>query len=147
MNSSLQCPVSFEQTNENKVRLNAFFIFVLAILLIVTQSKIIAGFMVVDFFARAFKLQNLSALDKLSKKIIQLAKIEIKKIDLAPKRFAAFVGLLFTIVIFICTIYNQPIFANALTIILMAFAALESFFAFCAGCYVYSFFKKIKLIA
>ena len=70
--------------------------------------------------------------------------IAFKPVDRAPKRFAAFVGVLFSSSILIFSILDYETLALALATILGLFATLEAVIGFCAGCYVYTFLKKFS---
>jgi len=80
----------------------------------------------------------------ISEWFVKTCKLPIKPVYLPPKRFAARIGLLFSITIFILKLLAiDTIIVSA---VLTFFAALESFFSICAGCYVYSFLMQYKLI-
>jgi hypothetical protein len=129
--------------NENKARLTAFFVMVLAVLFMLTSYWAIILFLAVDFFLRAFNWGAYSLLGVLSDQVIRLFKIKNKPVDRAPKRFAAGVGLAFSMAILLLLFFGFPITAGVVACALIFFAFLESAMAFCAGCYVYSFGKKI----
>jgi hypothetical protein len=130
-------------TNENKVRLTAFFVLVLAILYLVFNKIIFPLFLVVDFALRAFSLQQCSPLALLSGWLVKTFKQPVKPVFFPPKRFAARIGFLFSIaILFLHLLYTDVSFIVAA--VLGLFAALESFFGFCAGCYVYNFFQRFK---
>jgi len=64
-----------------------------------------------------------------------------------PKRFAQLIGLIFSTAIFVSiAIYQINVLANTLLIILSIFAFLESILGFCAGCLVFKYLMKFKLI-
>jgi hypothetical protein len=64
-------------------------------------------------------------------------------VDRAPKRFAAGVGFLFSLAVLVLSFTPYTLAAGVLAGILILFAGLEAFVAFCAGCYVYFFLKKL----
>ena len=140
---NMDCPVDFVSINENKARLTAFFVLVLSIVYLVTGFWLIIAFLLLDFALRSFNLGKYSALGFLSDAIIKQLKIKNKPVDRAPKRFAAMVGLAFTAAILISIFFSQQILAISLATVLSFFALLESFFAFCAGCHVYSIGKTL----
>jgi hypothetical protein len=78
--------------------------------------------------------------------LIKLFKLKNRPVDRAPKRFAAFIGLTFSIAILIALLFDFTTTAKVLLGILMIFAALESSVGFCAGCYVYTYLKRFGLI-
>ena len=139
----MECPVDFISINENKARLTAFFVLVLAVVYLFTGFWLIIAFLVADFSLRAFNLGRFSPLGFISDAVIKQLKIKNKPVDRAPKRFAVGMGLAFNIVILILIFFHFALAANVLTIILCCFGILESFVGFCAGCYVYSAGKSI----
>jgi predicted membrane protein len=67
-----------------------------------------------------------------------------KMTDLAPKKFAATLGFIFCLLITATLIFNFATAAIILTSIMAVFALLESLFAVCVGCYVYTFLQILK---
>ena len=143
MATELECPVDFITVNENKVRLTALYVFLLAVVYIIIPGWIIPAFLVVDFFLRGYNFGKYSLLNMLSEKEVQLFGIKTKPIDQAPKRFAAKIGFIFSVAILAATIFNYGTAAIVLAMVLTLFAFLESFMGFCAGCYVYTFYIKL----
>lgn len=142
MESDIQCPVDFVVINENKARLTAFFVLILGIIFLVTGFWIIIAFLIIDFFLRANNWGKYSLLAILGDALIKQLKIKNKPTDRAPKRFAAGVGLIFTIGILILALLNLTTATIITTAVLLIFAFLESVVGFCAGCYVYSILQK-----
>ncbi|HEY9000614.1 MAG TPA: DUF4395 domain-containing protein [Mucilaginibacter sp.] len=143
MENNVQCPVDFVQMNENKARLTALFVLALGVIFLFTNWWIIITFLVIDFLVRANNLGKYSLLAILSDALISQLKIKNKPTDRAPKRFAAGVGLIFTIGILILTLLKLNTATLIVTLVLIFFAFLESFVGFCAGCYVYSILNSI----
>ena len=143
--SILSCPVDFIKINENKARITAFFVLALTLVYIKTGFWLIMAFLLVDFALRAFNLGKYSLLGFVSDAVIKQLSIKDKPVDRAPKRFAAGVGMVFAAAILISSFISLPFAPMALAIVLAFFALLESFFCFCAGCYVYSYGKKLSL--
>ena len=142
MKEETQCPVDFVLMNENKARMTAFFVLIFGIAFLVTGLSVIIAFLIIDFLLRANQMGKYSPLAVLSDIVIKQFKIGNKPTDRAPKRFAAGVGLVFTIAIFILALLHLDVAAIIATVVLLFFAFLESFIGFCAGCYVYNFLKK-----
>jgi len=142
MENDLQCPVDFVLINENKARVTAFFVLVFAIVFLTTGLWLIMAFLSIDFFFRVNNWGKYSLLAILSDVVIKQLKIKNKPTDRSPKRFAAGVGLFFTVSILIFTLLHLSTLTVTLSAVLVLFAFLESFVGFCAGCYVYSMLKK-----
>lgn len=140
---NMDCPVDFVTINENKARLTAFFVLVLSVVYLKTNLWLIIAFLLFDFTLRALNLGKYSLLGFVSDAVIKQLKIKNKPVDRAPKRFAAWVGLVFSAAILISFFSHQIIIVTSLVVVLSFFAFLESFFGFCAGCYVYSIGKSV----
>jgi hypothetical protein len=118
---------------------------VLTLVYIITGFWLIIAFLLVDFILRAFNLGKYSLLGFMSDAVIKQLSIKNKPVDRAPKRFAAGVGMVFTAGILLSSFTGLTYLPIALSIVLVVFASLESFVSFCAGCYVYSFGRKLSL--
>lgn len=140
---SVNCPVDFVAINENKVRVTGSLVFLLALAYLLTETPYVSALLVVDFYLRVFHQGRYSPLNWISTQVEQMGWISVKWTDRAPKRFAARIGLLLTslMLIFALTTFHQA--AYWLAAVLSLFSFLESFFGFCAGCYVYSLCNKI----
>ena len=134
MSNDLECPVDNITVNENRVWLVAFFVLILALICFITTNRIIAVFLLVDFTLRAFNFNNYSPLGLISGQQVKLFKLKNKPVDRAQKRFAAFIGLAFMVVITLTLLIDLIVIAKIALVVLLIFAALESLAGFCAGC-------------
>lgn len=132
------------QTNESKIRLIALFTFIIALIYLLTTSIVLPIFLLADFGLRAFNLGQLSPLSFIADKLVTAFNLPIKFIYLPPKRFAARIGFLFSVTIVALQILG--ISTIAITSVLAFFAFLESFLSICAGCYVYDFLIRLKVL-
>ena len=129
-------------TNESKIRLIALFVFIATVTYIFTNLLVIPVLLVIDFALRSFNLGKYSPFAVISDWLITTFKLPIKPVYLPPKRFAARIGLLFSITIL--SLQIAGISTLIVSSILAFFAALESFLSICAGCYVYSFLQQFN---
>lgn len=139
----LSCPVDLKKVNENKVRLTAVWVLLLAIGFATTKLWLIPTFLVFDFSLRTFDLGKYSLLHKLSNFFVETFEMKNKPVAQAPKVFATQIGLIFSILILASLGIGYSTLSLSLTSILILFAFLESVFGFCAGCYVYTFQQKL----
>jgi hypothetical protein len=146
MNNDLDCPVDFVTINENRARMVAFWVLILVVLCFVTANWLIAAFLLLDFALRSFNFNMYSPLAIVAGLLINLVKIKNKPVDRAPKRFAAFIGLSFMVMILLALLTGFITTAKVLLVVIFIFAALESLAGFCAGCYVYTYLKRFGLI-
>lgn len=136
---NLDCPIDGVQINENKVRLIAGFVLLTSLLYLLTGWGWFLTLLVADFGLRVFKLPKYSPFGKGADVVVGQLRLPFKGTDQAPKRFAAGIGLVFSITILVLQSLEINTFIP--TSILAVFAILESFAGFCAGCYVYTFLK------
>ena len=141
-----ECPVDFITVNENRVRLTALWVLLLVVASFFVYPLPVFIFLVIDFFLRAFNFGKFSPLNILSGAVVKQFKIPNKPIDQAPKRFAAGVGFILSVLVVILLLTDFTKTAFVFSIIFASFAFLESFLSFCAGCYVYTILLKLKII-
>lgn len=106
-----------------------------------TNSLIIPVILVIDFALRSYNLGKWSPLLKLASWVAGILKLKGKPVYVPAKRFAARVGLVFSILITVFQVAGSEV-AIILSTVLAFFAALESLAGFCAGCYMYDFLKR-----
>jgi len=141
-----ECPVDFITVNENRVRLTALWVLLLVITSFFINALPIFIFLAIDFFLRAFNWGKFSPLNILSGPTVKQFKIPNKPIDQAPKRFAAGIGFVLSVLVVILLLIDFIKASFILAIVFASFAFLESFLSFCAGCYVYTILLRLKII-
>jgi hypothetical protein len=129
-------------SSESRIRLTAFFVLVLIIVYMITGIGLIPVFLLLDFTLRGFGLGAYSPLAFLAARIAAALKLPVKPVYMPPKRFAARIGFLFCLAIVVAH-YTQ-LSTIILSAIIALFAALESLANFCAGCYVYNAYARLR---
>jgi len=130
-------------SSESRIRLTAFFVLILMATYLLTSNPWVILFLLFDFSFRATpELARYSPLAATSGLITRAAKLPIKPVYMPPKRFAARIGLLFILAIVI--LHNSTLATLTLGSIIALFAALESLAGFCAGCWVYTAFTRLR---
>jgi len=114
---------------------------VIAITCIIFSNYWAIVFLIFDFALRAFTTGKFSVLKFIAIKISDGFSISPKMKDLAPKKFAATLGFVFCLLITATFLLSFYTLALILTAIMTVFAFLESLFAICVGCYIYSFLQ------
>jgi hypothetical protein len=140
----ISCPVSAERVNESVVRIIALLVAIIAVVCIAFGNYYAMIFLMIDFAIRAFTTGKWSVLKAISVQLFKVFKFPIKMTDLAPKKFAAKVGFVFCLLISGIYLLQFDTAALVLISILLIFAILESIFAICVGCHVYSFWQMVK---
>jgi hypothetical protein len=144
--TNIICPTSNEWLNGNQVRINAALVCIISILSLWFQNPYLMGILALDFFIRGFLKQPWSFLNLLSSYLVNTFSMDYVKENRAPKKFAAKIGSILSLLSLLFYYINFTTIFNAILIIIIGFSFLESVFKFCAGCIVYTFLIKIKLI-
>jgi hypothetical protein len=135
----LLCPISNEKINERVTRLNALIGILFAISGFVFNSALFFAFLSADFYIRAFTKTNFSPISFVSYRIVNAFKLEEKRINKAPKIFAARIGFLLTLAIVVLFVLDLNLAALIVGGILVFFASLEFALAVCMGCIMYTY--------
>lgn len=136
---NLFCPISDERINEQVPRMTAVLVIVSVIIGFAFSSVLVMAAVAADFFIRAFTKMKFSPLSCVAFWMVQLLKLPAKKIDKAPKIFAARMG--FTMSVAFMVLFALHLYAASAVVagVLVFFAGLEFAFAFCAGCTIYTY--------
>ncbi len=138
------CPINGEKINEPTVRTVAGIVVILASFGIYFKLSSIFVLLAFDFFVRGFYKKEYSFLRLIAIQVTNLLNFKTKLIDSAPKRFAAKIGFIFSILTLALVLLHKFNFALIVTVILIVCAVLESVFGYCLGCQFYSIYITIK---
>lgn len=125
-------------TDENTVRSTAFLVIIVLAVALIFKWPYLVLLLVFDFIMRALGL-SLCPLALFSRSISKILGLKRRPIFAAPKRFAAALGSLFTLLVFLLMLNGLYDPAFAVGFLLIILASLESFFKVCVGCYLYQF--------
>ena len=126
---------------------------ILTILMIELRPQIgqyLLLFLTYGFIARTLWGPRFSPIALLTTKIIIPAIGNPNKLVAGPpKRFAQFIGLIFTVTATALFFINNTTSLNTSILlgILVAFASIEAILGFCTGCFVFQYLIKIGLIS
>ena len=133
--------------NEVAARSVAGMVLALALATILTGEPWLLLFLVYGFVARVLTGPTLSPIGLIATRlVVPLLNITEKPVPGPPKRFAQFVGLVVSSVGAVLFIWVSPIAGKSVLGVLAVFAALESGFGFCAGCFVFGYLMRWGLI-
>lgn len=138
--TTITCPVSAEKVNENIIRIVAFFTILIVITGTFFKIPLLLFILSFDFFLRAFANGRYSPLRYFARRSYNYLGLAKKLTDAAPKKFAAGIGLVFSLAIAALLILNYNLAAYSLAGVLLICAGLESFKGYCLGCVIYTFF-------
>ncbi len=145
-NTPINCPADLVLVNQNKIRIIALQVWLLAIVFWLTHIAASVALLVVDFFLRSFSLQQYSPLAFIADAVIKQLHIKSKQVDQAPKRFAARMGFAITSLLLLLNIIGIALLVNAIVALLIFFSFLESFFGICVGCHIYTYWIRVTRV-
>jgi len=133
--------------NEIAARLVAGMVVILSLAFILSGESWLLFLLFYGFLARVLTGPNLSPMGLLATRIlIPVLGNRQRPVPGPPKRFAQFVGLVFSSVALLLFFLINPVAAKSVVGILALFAALESGLSFCAGCYVFGYLMRWGMI-
>lgn len=133
------CPVSKRKTDENTTRIVAVLTVIITVTALLANSYLVLFLLAADFALRSFTKGTGSPLKILSGQIAGMLNIRNKKLtDAAPKKFAALLGMTFSLLTGLFLAVQLPVAAIITASILVFCAFLEGAFGYCVGCFVYS---------
>lgn len=134
--------------NEVAARMVAAMVLLLTVAIILTGEIWLAVFLAYGFWARVVTGPTLSPMGQLATRFLApKSGIAPKLVAGPPKRFAQFVGLIFsTTALVLIYFFDEQSIANIILGVLGLFAFLESVVGFCAGCFVFSYMMRWGLV-
>ena len=132
--------------NEASSRIVAGMAAGMGIAFIITGQPWILAILAYGFLAHVTSGPKFSPIGLLTTKVIVPALGWYKPVPGPPKRFAQGIGLVFSTTALALALSGMDTAAKAMIGVLIAFATLESVFAFCAGCFVFNRLMRIGLI-
>ena len=142
--AEIQCACKPNQVNAKVARANAFFTLALGLIFIFTSFKWVVYILLADFALKVVLGPRVSPFSQFNIWWQRMLKIKPKMIFAQPKKFALKVGLVFSTTILVLYLLNFVLLAQIVAGVLSLFAALELFFEFCMGCWVYYLFNTAK---
>lgn len=139
-NTTLLCPRDGVSINQTTVRVVAGLVLLTAVVYVLTDWVALPLLLVVDFGLRSFNQRRYSPFRTVAGWLVSTFGLPYKATDQAPKRFAARIGLGFSVLISTLHLVGISVWIPAA--VLLVFAGLESMVGFCAGCLVYTFFVR-----
>jgi hypothetical protein len=137
------CPLSKKTVDEHASQLVGAFVLFLLIGSYFTSDYILY-FLLLDFLIRSINAR-FSPLARLARFILDKLHIPPKPIGAAPKRFAARLGLLFSIIL-LALLYINCLIGYQIVFVLFTIAVgLEAIFKFCIGCKIYTILSYLGL--
>ena len=133
--------------NETSARLVAGGVVIISTAFLLTNSTLILLALTYGFAARVIAGPAFSPLALLVTRIVTpKLNFNHKFVPGPPKRFAQTIGLTFAASALVLTLLDYSVAANLVIAALIFAATLESVFAICLGCIMFSFLMKLGVI-
>ena len=133
--------------NETSARLVAAGVVIISTAFLLTNSTLILLALTYGFAARVIAGPAFSPLALLVTRIVTpKLNFNHKFVPGPPKRFAQTIGLTFAATALVLTLLDYSFAANLVIAALIFAATLESVFAICLGCIMFSFLMKLGVI-
>ena len=123
----------------NRVRVIASLVIITGVGILITKNYWLSLGLAIDFGIRAFTSLP-SPFGMVAKFVSQKAGWVAKPVFAPPKKFAAGIGCLFSLLIAVLLYLQIYVAAYIVVGVLLSCATLESFFNICVGCYAYDWF-------
>ena len=138
------CPISTELLDEQAVRLVAFQVVLLTALAVWSSNPWLPAMLTADFGLRSLGKGAVSPLARLAALVCRLAGLTEKPVNAGPKRFAAKIGALMSLVIAVAFVAGWHAAAVTFGGILISCALLESLCGYCVGCQFYRLWMQLR---
>ena len=135
-----QCPIDQTLVSENGIRVGAALISVATIGFVVTGWFGIPIALAVDFYLRGFGHAKLSPVRWIASKLAKSGRL----VNGAPKRFAATIGFLMSLIISALASFHWLAAAKGVAGILLFCALLEALANVCIGCQIYPIWLRLS---
>ena len=133
------CPVSNIKADEAVARTSAILTVLITAAALLLNSYFILLLLAADFAVRSFFTGITSPVKIISNRIAGILNITNKRFtDAAPKKFAALLGMTFSLLAGLLLVFHLPIAAAITASLLIVCAFLEGVFGFCLGCFLYT---------
>ncbi len=133
--------------NEKAARVVAGAVMVVALVTLATSAYWLLVPLAYGFWARVLTGPTLSPLGQFATRVAAPRLGDPKYVAGPPKRFAQAMGAVITTSAAILALgFDQTTAADVLLVLLVAAAALESIFAFCLGCQVFSLLMRVGIV-
>ena len=140
---SASCPISYDLVNEKLTRIYSAFTFVSLLIYVTTPYKWFLLISAFDFIIRVTVGVKYSPVCFIIKKSLYIFNTKPHLVNAGPKKFAAKIGLAFTVSMSAFYLLSMPeIYGLILGIFSLIAVGAEVFFKYCIACKIYRWFVK-----
>ena len=142
--SAPRCPIGGEMIDQSAARLNGLITVTVLVAAVVTPYHWLLAYLVFDFGIKVFVSFRYSPSCRMASALADALHQEKRPTDSAPKRLAAIIALVMSLLALAVAPYAVAYYAIVLTFLF--FASLEAFAGFCVGCYLYTLLPQTAAV-
>ena len=135
------CPISPDLVNARLTRIYSLYTFITILVYAYTPFKEIIFITAFDFAIRIFIGIKYSPICSGIKYVLNITNYKPTMVNAGPKKFAAKIGFLFTVLMSISYILDSSLSSIILAHISILAVGAEALFGYCIACKVYSLFS------
>lgn len=136
------CPISTDRVNSKLTKIYSIVTFTVVSIFLFTPFKEIIYLSAFDFIIRIFWGIKFSPICSVIKYGLKVGNVPVHMVNAGPKKFAAKVGMLFTVLISIGVILDLPSLSFVSGGIAFVAIGAEVFFDYCLACTIYSYLPE-----
>lgn len=140
--SNKSCPIAPELVNETLVRTYSSVTLIAISLYLFTPFKEVIFISAIDFIIRVTIGVKYSPICTIIKFVLKTGNFPTHMINAGPKKFAAKIGLIITVLMSFSFIFELQTTSIVLGIISFSAVGAEAIFGYCVACKVYSFLPQ-----
>ena len=136
------CPISTDRVNSRLTKVYSIFTFSIISVFLFTPFKEVIFISAADFIIRIFFGVKYSPVCSMIKFGLKAGNVSTYMVNAAPKKFAAKVGMLFTVLISIGLVFSIPLLSTIAGVIAFVAIGAEVFFDYCLACTIHAYLPE-----
>ncbi len=133
------CPISTDLVNTKLTRTYSFITFLAISFYLFTPFKEVIYISALDFIIRVFIGVKYSPICFLIREGLKIGNIPPQMVNSGPKKFAAKIGLIITVLMAISALAGLTYTSLILGVVSFTAIGAEAIFGFCVACYIHSY--------
>jgi len=139
-NKVVACPISYSQVDKKLIKAYSSIVLIVLAVSLFFDNHIGLYLITVDFIIRVFIGIKYSPLCNFLTIGMRVSQLKPKLVNAGTKKIAAIVGLLFSVLITLTTVFSLPTVAAFITIIFMFAILIDLIFDYCLACKMQSIY-------
>jgi hypothetical protein len=133
-NKVVACPISYSQVDKRLIKAYSGIVLIVLAVSFFLDKHIGLYLITIDFMIRVFMGIKYSPLCNFLTLGMRVSHLKPKLVNAGAKKIAAIVGLLFSVLITLTTVFSLPAVAALLTLMFMTAILIDLIFDYCLAC-------------